>query len=279
MPEQTTETQVTQEAQTQETQTQEPKVDLVTRVSQVKKSEVKTEDTEGKFNINELDSHIEKIQDPNLKEQFVGLKKSLLRGENQKYQEIASLRKQYEHKLAESTTWTPERLQQELQKPDFVQAAQSVLQTGNPRNSGVSDEQWSALSEAEKAELTQLKQKISILEQNNWQAVKSQQDAQLRTKYANYAPDIIDNLTQEMIQGKRQATREDIWKVVDYDDAVRRAYELGLMDKNTQTQEKVNGMTFMSGRNIQQPSAVEKEKGETAQQFFKRSYTEHTKKT
>lgn len=56
---------------------QEP--DLLKRVSQVKQEEKKEEEAEGKFNINDLDTHIEKIQDPALKEQFVGLKKSLLR--------------------------------------------------------------------------------------------------------------------------------------------------------------------------------------------------------
>lgn len=251
--------------------------DLLTRVSQVK-TEVKQEDTEGKFNINDLDAQIEKLPDPALKEQMVGLKKSLLRGENQKYQEIANLRKQYETKLAETQTWTPERLQAEINKPDFVQAAQSVLQTRNPNDNGLTDSQWSTLSDVEKAELNQLKQKIVSLEKNSWEAVKSQQDAQLKNKFANYDPSVVDNVANDLVQGKIQATREALWKVVDYENAVKRAYELGLMDKNTQNQEKVNGMTFEGGRNIASPSGVEKLKGETNQQFMARSYNEHLKK-
>lgn len=253
-------------------------LDLVTRVSQVKDAQEKkeTDTAEGKFNINELDAEIEKITDPVVKEQMVGLKKSLLRGENQKYQEIANLRKQYETKLAEVTSWTPDRLKQELNKPDFVQAAQSVLQSGN--QTGLSDDQYSALSETEKTELNQLKQKINLLEQSNWQAVKTQQDAIFKTKYANYEPRIIDDITQNLMTGKIQATREDLWKVIDYENAVRRAYELGKQDKIVENTEKVSGMTIIEGRNITTPTTVERQKGESIQNFIRRSYGEHTKK-
>ena len=51
----------------------EVKPDLLTRVSQVK-NEVKQEDTEGKFNSNDLDLAIEQVLDPVLKEQMIGLK-------------------------------------------------------------------------------------------------------------------------------------------------------------------------------------------------------------
>lgn len=254
-----------------------PEVDLITRVSQVKAEEKK--EPEEKFNTNDLETAIEAIPDPKLKEHMLGLKKSLLKGENQKYQEIAALRKQYEQKLAETSNWTPERLQQELNKPDFVQAAQTVLKSSNPPDSGVSDEKWSSLSEAEKAELSQLKQKISSLEQGNWEAVKAQQDTQLKNKYVNYAPDIIDTLTTKLMRNEVKATREDLWKVIDYENAVRRAYELGKTDKLTENKEKVNGMSFDTGRNMSTPNTIERQKGETIQDFMKRSYTEHTKKT
>ena len=255
----------------------EVKPDLLTRVSQVK-NEVKQEDTEGKFNSNDLDLAIEQVLDPVLKEQMIGLKKSLLRGENQKYQEIAQLRKQYESKLAESSSWTPERLQQEINKPDFVQAAQSVLQTRNPGDSGLTDSQWSTLSDVEKTELNQLKQKVLSLEKNSWESVKANQDAMLKNRFANYDPQVVDNVANDLVQGKIQATREALWKVVDYENAVKRAYELGLMDKNTQNQEKVNGMSFDGGRNVSSPGGVERIKGETTSAFMARSYNEHLKK-
>lgn len=252
-----------------------PEVDLITRVSQIKPSQKKEE--EGKFNINDLDAQIEKLPDPVLKEQVLGLKKSLLRGENQKYQEIAGLRKEYEQKLAEATTWTPERLQQELNKPDFVQAAQKVMQVQNP-NSGLTDEQWSALSDSEKIEINQLKQKIASLEKNSWESVKSNQDAQLKQRYANYDPIAIDKLTEDLMRGKLQATREHLHKVLDYDDAVRRAYELGLSDKQVQNQEKLKAMSFDGGRSMNAPQGLVREKGETVEAFMRRSYQAHANK-
>ena len=271
----------TQETPQQQEPTQEvkaPEVDLVTRVSQVK-AEPKP-DTQGqdKFNINDLDAEIEKVTDTALKDQYLKLKKSLISGENKKYEEIANLRKEYEKKIADASSWTPDRLKAELAKPDFVQAANTVLQSGNPRGSGLSDEQWSALSDSEKQELRELKQKISSLEQSNFQALKTQQDSTLKTKYANYDPAMIDNAITQMSSGKLQITREDIWKAMDYEAGLKRAYELGLADKNTQNTEKLNAMSFVGGNNITPPQGIERMEKESISDFMKRSYAAHSQK-
>lgn len=261
----------------------EPKIeeDLITRVSQVKppESQEGKPKVEGSFNINDLDAEIEKVTDQAVKDQLIGLKKSLLRGENQKYQEIANLRKQYEQKLAESSTWTPERVKAEMNKPDFVRAAQDVLQSQNPSGSGLTEEQWSGMSDAEKAEIKQLKDKINILEQSSWEATKIQQDNALKSKYANYASDVVDTTTQGLMSGKVKATREDLWKVIDYENAVRRAYELGKQDKLIDNQEKIGGMSFdTTTRNVTAPSGLERQKGETIASFMRRSYQQHIAK-
>jgi hypothetical protein len=246
-------------------------VDLVARVSQVKTPDVAKKEIDEKFNINDLDAHIEKLPDPALKEQVLGLKKSLLKGENQKYQEIANLRKQYESELAKMSTWTPERLQQEMNKPDFVRAAQSII-------SPTQQDSSSMLSEQEKRQLEENNRQVQALMNQNQQLLKIQQDSQLKSRYANYDPTIIDNVLNDLQAGKIMPTREDFWKVIDYENAVKRAYQLGLMDKNTQNQERVQGMTFETGRNMQQPTSLERQKGETTQQFILRSYQEHAKK-
>lgn len=246
------------------------KQDLVARVSQVKAPEQAKQELDEKFNINDLDSKIEQLPDPALKEQVLGLKKSLLKGENQKYQEIASLRKQYEAELAKLSTWNPERVQGLLQNPDFVKAAQSIV---NPQT-----ENTSMLTEQEKRLLEQNNSQINTLMQQNQQLLKVQQDAQLKTRYANYDSEVVDRTFNDMVNGKVQATREHLWKVIDYENAVKRAYELGLQDKNQQNQERVQGMTFETGRNIAQPTTIERQKGETTQQFLLRSYANHSKK-
>ena len=247
-----------------------PEQDLITRVSQVKAPEQVKKELDDKFNINDLDATIEKLPDPAVKEQVLGLKKSLLKGENQKYQEIANLRKQYESELAKANSWTPEKVQGLLNNPDFVNAAQSVV---TPQQ-----ENTSMLSVQEKQLLEENNKKVNTLLQQNLQLQRVQQDNQLKTRYANYQPEVVDNVFNELYTGKLQATREDLWKVIDYENAVRRAYELGQQDKNQQNQERVQGMTLATGMNMSQPQSIEKQKGETIQNFLLRSYAEHAKK-
>ena len=247
-----------------------PQEDLVARVSQVKSPEVAKQEIDGKFNINDLDATIEQLPDPKLKEQVLGLKKSLLKGENQKYQEIANLRKQYEQELAKSTQWNPEKVQSLLQNQDFVKAAQSIVESPQKETSMLSDE--------DRRTLDQNSTQVRHLMQQNQQLLQIQQDAQLKQRYANYDSQAVDQTFNDMLNGRIQATREHLWKVVDYENAVQRAYELGLQDKQTQNQERVGGMTFQTGRNMSQPTSVERQKGESTAQFLARSYVEHAKK-
>lgn len=247
--------------------------DLITRVSQVKvdkPEEIKETTEEGKFNINELDSEIDKLPDPKLKEQVLGLKKSLLRGENQKYQEIANLRKQYEQKLADSSNWTPERIQGLMNDPNFVKAAQSVVQSQNPAASGLTDEQWSNLSEPEKQKMMGMEKEIQSLKQQNLVSQWRQEDDKLKTKYANYEPQAVDIITNDILTGKVRANREDLWKVYDYDNAVRRAYELGKQDRLVETNEKISATSIEGGQVTPQKEVPTPEKNESPQAYFGR---------
>lgn len=255
-------------SQSEVVQPKEP--DLITRVSQVKTEVQAKQELDEKFNINELDSAIEKLPDPKLKEQVLGLKKSLIKGENQKYQEIANLRKQYEQELAQRSQWTPERVNGLLQDPNFVNAARSIVE----RDTSTST---SMLSEQEKTMLEQNNRQVQALLQQNQQLLRVQQDAQIKTKYANYDPEVVDKTYEDMVTGRVQATREHIWKVVDYENAVKRAYELGRTDKGTLNQERVGAMTYDSGRNVAQPISVEKQKNESTSSFMKRAYAQHSK--
>ena len=249
-----------------------PKVeeDLVTRASRLKPETQIKQELDDKFNINELDSAIEKLPDQTLKEQVLGLKKSLIKGENQKYQEIANLRKQYEQELASRNQWTPERVQGLLQDPNFVTAARSIVERDNSNDS--------ILPEADRRKLDQTNQAVQALMNQNQQLLKMQQDEQLKRKYADYDPEIVDKTVQDLSTGKVQATREDIWKVINFETKVRQAYELGKQDKNTQNQERAQGMTFEAGHNMPQPTGVERQKGESVTSFMQRSYAQHAKK-
>ena len=247
-----------------------PKEDLISRVSKVKVEAPVINVEEPHFDVND----IEKITDPVAKEQATRAYKSFQRGFNQKFQELAEMRKQIEtQKAQQPTQWTPERIKQELNKPDFIQASQAVLQEQNPPNSGMNESEWSSLTATEKKQWQAMQNELTSLKQQQSRDALLQnfrvQDETLKTKYANYNPEAVDMITSELLTGKRQATREDLFRSLDYENAVKRAYELGKQDSKLDKQEKISASSF-DGINSGKP-AVDlpvAEKNESAQSYF-----------
>jgi len=251
----------------------EVKPDLITRVSQVKKEEPKLEVIQGEVTEPEFDfKDIEKITDPTAKEYAENAYKSFQRGFNKKFQEIAEIRKSLEGKKQESVAWTPDRINQLLNDSTFVEAAKQVAQTQAPSTFEGTQEEWSSLSDGDKVKFKQLENKIAQLEQQNYQSHLKQQDESLKSKYANYQPEALDIITAELLTGKRQATREDLWRVYDYEDAVTRAYELGKKDASGTNREKsqattIEGITTQANTETPKP-----DKGENDRDYFKRLF-------
>ena len=239
--------------------------DLITKVSKV---EIPQEPKKEDFNVTDID----KIEDPKAREYAEKAYKSFQRGFNQKFQDLATLRKEYEAKLNEPSNWTTEKVQELLKNEDFVKAAQQVA--------GVEKkEDYSALSEAERETLAKVQNQMNSLVNQNAQLLKQQQDETLKSKYANYDSQAVDILTNDLLKGKVQATREHLHKVLDYDDAVRRAYMLGKQDRKLETEEKATslspeGVTAVSNKEIPEP-----EKGESSRSFFKRLALNNVKKS
>ena len=153
-----------------------------------------------------------------------------------------------------------------------------ITRIESARNGTITDD-TSALSDTDKKELKLLKDKINMLQNSNWQAQKTNQDAKNKEKYANYAPDVVDTITKDLMNNKRAATREDLWKVIDYENAVNRAYALGLSDKIVINNEKAAGITHVDGSgNVTTSPVLERNKGESVQQFMSRSYQTHAAK-
>jgi hypothetical protein len=260
-------------ANVEPTITKVPEPDLITRVSKVNIEPAKDNNPAGgisveepKFDIND----IEKIQDPQAKEQALRAYKSFQRGFNQKFQELAELRKNLETKTKNESNWTPEKIQQLMNDQSFVQAAQQVASVQNPPNSGLTDQEYSALTEKEKAQMSSMQQELSQMRLQNWQMQQKQQDETLKQKYANYAPDIVDTTIHQLVNNEVLATREDIWKVRDYDSAVQRAYQLGKQDRAMENTEKQQSMS-VEGFNATPQNAVPKiEQGESTSSYWKR---------
>jgi hypothetical protein len=254
-------------AQTEPTQEPKKEPDLISRVSQFVEENKPSEPTatEGQFNVND----IEKIQDPEAKKYAEDAYKSLQRGFNQKFQELAGLRKELEGKIETDKTWTPERVQSLLNDPSFVQAAQSVAGTTGQQQ----DQDYSALTDGEKAKLAkidELEKQLSEYRNNINVGLRTQQDEQLKSKYGNYNSAAVDTLTAELIAKKRNATREDIWKVIDYNPAMERAYKLGRKDERDGISEKVSSASFEGGTAQVSTTGLQKKEGESSEQLWQR---------
>ena len=243
----------------------EVKPDLITRVASFKKPEpppvVPTEEV---FDYKE----IENIPDPALKEKAVKMYKSFQRGFGQKFQELAELRKQSEKVIEDTKNWTPERVQSLLNDPNFVSAAKTVA---NPPTQQATEDSW--MSEQDKLKLATMENELIALKRQSELQLKAQEDADLKQKYPNYAPDIVDLTIKDLVSGKERATREYIWKAKTYDEQMQNAYELGRQDERELKQEKITGLSSVSGTQaVPRNDAPKQESGENDNTFFRRLY-------
>ena len=277
------ETQVTQTVQTVDNSKTQPQTpasqtnqqhdDIVKRASQVqiapKASQEKSE--EATFDYSKLST----IKTPEEAKAWAEeAYKSMQRGYNQKYQDIATIKKMYETKLAEEGKWTPEKVQSLLADNNFVQAAQSVLGVqGN-----TSEESY--LSESDKKRILDADTKAQQALEYQAQLYREKEHEVLKGKYPNYDANVVDGIRKDLLAGKVNATGEYIWKAYDYENAVRRGYELGKQDASAKTTEKVNASSFDGGFNITNNSEpLKKEERESDQSYFKRLFAFNLQKS
>jgi hypothetical protein len=97
-----------------------------------------------------------------------------------------------------------------------------------------------------------------------------QQHQALKNKFANYDSDIVDVTVRNVVEGKAQIGLEDVWKALDYESAVNRAYELGRLDAAGRQKDKLNNMSFDGGQVSGSKSTLEPEKNESTPNYFKR---------
>jgi len=245
-------------------QTTKPEVDIVTKVSQYKPVKPETippaEPEIEKFDYKELDN----LKSPDDARAWAfKAYKSMQRGWNQKFQELAELRKTFESR-AKDQGWTPERIQELLKDPNFVQAAQSVAGTQTP------EESYSSLNDAERKKLDDVAKYVREVQQQNAQLLKSQQDKELQGRYANYDPRAMDIITAEIMEKKRSITMEDVWKSYDYEEAVRRAYDLGRKDRDAEVIEKSKAISAEGVTTVASRDVPKREPNESSQAYFKR---------
>ena len=253
------------------TPTPAPEPDLITKVTQFRKQEAPKSVPDNMVDIGFDFKELENIKDPAAKEIAMKAYKSMQGGVTKKFQEAADIRKTAEQKLQEMSKWTPERLQQELKNPEFLAVAKQMASAvENPSDSGLTNDEYSTLTESEKAEMTALKNKINLLEQSNIAAVTAQQDVQLSSRYADYNPAQINSIMNDMYSGKINATREHIYKAFLHDEHVKSAYEMGKQDGIKLNKEQVGAVSVNGIQVINAQDVPVKNKGERDQDYFLR---------
>lgn len=254
-------------------QVEAPKEDLLTRVSKVITEKVAEPNGDSiAFNVKDL----EKIADPQARKLAEDAYKSFQADYTRKTQELASQRRALESKKGYD-------IPQMLNDPEFVRAAQEYQRinggqnTQHPNlngNADLSDEEFSYLTTEQQKlyiKTKQMEQSMGIINNRLQAAEVEKEDVGLKSKYANYSSQSVNDIYQGMMTGKIQATREHLWKVQDYDDAVKRAYQLGKEDRKLELGEKFtassqsNGVTQVASGDV--PVRLEKESGI---EYFKR---------
>lgn len=249
--------------------------DLIKRVSEFKKVQPNDNKGEDFFDYKE----IENIKDPVAKDIALKAYKSMQSGLTKKTQALADERKSLESKLNEMQTWSPQRIEKELlNNPQFLQAAQQIAGTKinqNPSNSGLTDEEYSALSDKEKAEFSAIKsqnsvlaQEINALKQNNYQAMVMQHDLKLQAKFPDYNPVEVDNTIKNLANMSPLDIREHVYKSLRYNDNVQSAYELGRQDALKLNQEKLGAISTTGNINMNTEGMPVRDKSDTDQSWF-----------
>jgi hypothetical protein len=266
-------TQQTEQATEQVERPAQAEQDLTSRASEVS---LETQGTEKKYDRNSFNEKLSKLP-PEMQEEVKAFQQTLYKGADEKFQEAARLRREAEE--LRQRGWDKNSVQQLLNDPTFQAQVNELQQERqveqNPQGSGLSDEEWSYLSPKEKALLANTqkmqqedrKKMDQFFQKQEWE----KQDMTIKARYKNYEPKYVDEAFNGLVSGKIQATREDLWKAIDYENAVKRAYELGKKDRASDLNEKVTASSPASGFNVNQSKDVpQKGEKENGVEYFKR---------
>ena len=222
-------------------------------------------------------SEIDSIKDPVAKKLIEEKLKLLEKGYNQKYMKLANERKQAEElrKQLEAQTnqsWTPERVQQLMRDPNFVQSAQALQATQAPQTFEGTQDEWSALSTSEKRTITEAKNEAIQTRQQLNRMMISMEEVKIKEKFPDYEGTSVEKFYRDAAEGRipEGQIRELIHKAQKFDQYLERAYKFGLEDRNQMLREKANGI---SQQGITTQTIAETPKpaeGERGRNFFAR---------
>lgn len=252
--------------------TEKPEENIIKRVADFKPTEAPaSKPTPDHFDPNAW-GNIESVDEA--KNYAQSAYKSLEKGYQDKYRDIAELRKTLESQIKnEPQTWTPERVRQLMQDQNFVTSANDVLQNSQ-------EDEYSSLSDKDKQEIARIKQENQLVMQNQSKLIREKEDTELVNKYPNYNPKAVDTITADLLANRVTNTREYIHKVLDYEPGIKRAYELGRQDERKQINVNTEGTSYDGGISTSTPSSpLKRDERESGESFFKRLYSASLKST
>lgn len=188
---------------------------------------------------------LEKITDPTVKAIAEKAIKDFESGYNKKFQSLADQRKELESMQQKISTWTPQRLQEELRNPAFVQAMQILQQQAPPSNFTGDAEEWSGLNETEKSRILSAERETQSLRSQMNKMLQAQEDVEIKKVYPDFEPQVVDEAIRGLSDGSITASRADIWKVVNHDKNVEKGYQFGYEDGYKKALEKLNGNSIL----------------------------------
>lgn len=259
-----------------------PKEDLITRASKVTLDTPKKPESQAEEPGIKLDqAAIDKIADPVLKASVQEAYKSMQADYTRKTQALAQDKATLKAQLESTGQYTPDKIQQLLNNPSFVQAAQEYQRKfGTPApqasnaNAELTEEEFSYLSPEQQklyVKTQQMERTLGVVNSRLAASEVEKQDLSLKSKYANYESAKVDEIYHGMMNGTVQATREHLWKVLDYEPAVQRAYELGRQDRKLEMGEKVAASSQTNGVSVTPASDVPvRLPNESGIEYFKR---------
>lgn len=221
--------------------------------------------------------NLDEIKDPQARAYLEKRIKEMESGLNKKFMDVASkskeadrIKAEYEAKL--NAPYTPQRIQELLQRPDFVQSAQTLQQMAPPTNFEGNQEQWSNLSEGEKQRIQNAESLSRQTQSQLNQILMLQIDQRISNRFPDYDSKAVDGFFKEAYEGRvpDEQLREMIHKALNFDRYVTNAYKYRMEDDATLNKDKINGVSHVGLETQFSDEKPKIEKGERPRDFFRR---------
>ena len=227
------------------------------------------------FNDREFRAEIEAVKatNPELAKHMELMRKSAISGVNNKFQQIAELRKELESvKNSSGYKFKANNIKELLNNPDFMNEAKAEL---GQNKSPIADDP--VMSDETKAYIQNLEVQLKQVQEglNQKQSQEANQEwtrhhETLSAKYKNYDRARVDEIAQGLITGKVKATPEYLYKATYHDENVRKAYELGRKEGSKMLSEKQQVNNTITGVNAVKLDTVAQDKAESNLNFMQR---------